>query len=370
MSTPDTFTQLLEEELTPRPDPEFAAEMDQWADDGFPSRDQRRRPSLRVGAWFDRATGVARSPLGLAGVSTAIAAVFVAAIFLGDTAERTASDDRDSGAASPALAPAPETAEPPEAMRESDSSARSAVPPVPVPPADGGIAPGEPNRRVERSAQMTLAAPKDDFQSTADRILQVTDRHRGFVLRSNVTTGDEPSGDFQLRVPADRLQAALRDLAALGEVKTRSDTGQDVTRQYVSVTDSYAAARAERRALLRRLAAADDDDRMQRLRDRLDQNARERSRLKAQIRSLRERTNYAAISVTLVEKQGGGDDEDGGAGVGGTDDALDDGLGLLVGSFNWLLRALGVLIPLGIVGGAAWWSARTFRRRRREAVLS
>jgi hypothetical protein len=33
------------------------------------------------------------------------------------------------------------------------------------------------------------------------------------------------------------------------------------------------------------------------------------------------------------------------------------------------LRALGVLIPAGLVGGAAWWAARTLRRRRREAVL-
>ena len=353
MSTPDTFTQLLEDELTPRPDPEFAAEMDQWADDGFPRRQERRGPSPRVGAWF-------RSPLGLAGVGTAIAAVFAIAILAGDATERTAS---------PALAPAPETADVP-AMEQSGSSARSALPVPPIPPpADGGIAPGERQRRIERSAQMTLAAPKDDFQSTADRILQVTDRNRGFVLRSNVTTGDQPSGDFQLRVPADRLQTALRDLAALGDVRSRSDTGQDVTREYVSVTDSYAAARAEHRALLRRLAAAADDARIQRLRDRLDQNARERTRLKAQIRSLRERTNYAAVSVTLVEKKGGDDKDDGGGGVGGTGDALDDALGLLVGSFNWLLRALGVLIPVAIVGGAAWWAARTFRRRRREAVL-
>jgi hypothetical protein len=144
--------------------------------------------------------------------------------------------------------------------------------------------------------------------------------------------------------------------------------GQDVTREYVSVTDRVAAARAERRALLRRLATATDDGRIQQLRDRLDQNARELASLRGQIRDLRERTNYAAVSVTLVEKEGG-DGNGGATGGSGTDDALDDSLGLLVGSFNWLLRALGVLIPAGIVAGAAWWAGRTFRRRRREAVL-
>jgi hypothetical protein len=144
--------------------------------------------------------------------------------------------------------------------------------------------------------------------------------------------------------------------------------GQDVTREYVSVTDQLAATRAERRSLLRRLSTATDDSRIQRLRDRLDANGRELASLRGQVRQLRERTNYASVSVTLVEKKDG---EGGGAGAGGsgTDDALDDSLGLLVGSFNWLLRALGVLIPVGILGGASWWAARTFRRRRREAVL-
>jgi hypothetical protein len=240
-----------------------------------------------------------------------------------------------------------------------------------LPSAPGGIAPRERDRRIEQSATMTLASPADNFQSTADEILKVTDRHRGFVLQSNVTTGDQPSGDFQLRIPADRLQAALRDLAALGDVRARSDSGRDVTKEYVSVTDSFADARAERKALLRRLRAADGDAEIQRIRAALDRNAQERAGLRGQIRDLRERTDYAAVSVTLVEKEGGSDEgDDGGAGIGGsTDDALDDALGLLVGSFNWLLRALGALIPAGLLLGAAWWAARTFRRRRREAVL-
>ena len=238
----------------------------------------------------------------------------------------------------------------------------------PVPPPAAGVAPGEENRRIERSSQLTLAAPADGFQSTADRILQVTDRHQGFVLRSNVSTGDQPSGDFQLRIPAAELQAALRDLSGLGDVKGRSDTGQDVTREYVGVSDRLAAVRAERRSLLRRLATATTDARIQRLRDRLDANGRDLASLRGQIRDLRERTNYASVSVTLVERKGG-DGGGGAAGPSGTNDALNDSLGLLVGSFNWLLRALGVLIPAAILGGAAWWAARTLRRRRREAVL-
>jgi len=356
MST-DTFTELLREELTPEPDPRFAREMDEWVAAGFPRRESRRH-GLRP--WMRRAAHAVRSPLGMAAASTAVAGLLVAALVIGDSTQQTTSAP---DATSSAAAPRPQATEP----AADDLQRMLEGQPVPPAAAGRGVAPGEQNRRIERSSQITLAAPADDFQSVGDRILRITDSHDGFVLRSNVATGDHPSGDFQLRVPAGQLQATLRDLAALGDVKARNDMGQDVTREYVSVTDQLAATRAERRALLRRLAAASNDDRIQRLRDRLDANGRELASLRGQIRDLRERTNYASVSVTLVAKKA--DDKGGAAGGSGTDDALDDSLGLLVGSFNWLLRALGVLIPAAIAGGAAWWAARAFRRRRREAVL-
>lgn len=345
MSMPDTFTDLLHEELSATPDPHFAAEMDEWAAAGFPHREPQTPGRARTPRWR------LRSPLALVGGAATVATACVAVGIALNSSDQTL--DHGAAGASGQLTES--------AVGSGDPGADAASPAPAV-----GIAPSEPTRRIERAAQLTLGAPADDFQSVADRIVQVTDRHHGFVLRSQVSTGDSPSGDFQLRIPGRDLQATLRDLSALGDVKARSDTGQDVTREFVTVADSLQAARAERRGLLRRLATATDDARIQRLRDRLDRNARERSRLSAALRDLRERTNYAAVSVSLVEAKR---DSGTGGGAGGTSDALDDSLGLLVGSFNWLLRALGVLIPVALVGGAAWWSARTIRRRRREAVL-
>jgi hypothetical protein len=61
-------------------------------------------------------------------------------------------------------------------------------------------------------------------------------------------------------------------------------------------------------------------------------------------------------------------DGSGGAGS-GTGRALEDALGSLVGILNFAIRALGVLIPLAIMGGLAWLAFAALRRRRREAVL-
>jgi hypothetical protein len=355
MSTPDTFTQLLEEELTPAPDSEFAREMDEWAAAGFPRRQETKPRRFRVPS-----IGWLRSPAGMGAAASALAAAAIAVVLIADSAEQTTTGSGDFAASTTEADPTSPVPTTQEAPSDDDQAGRS----LPA-PSGGSVAPGERDRKIERQAQLTLAAPGDDFQSVADRVIQTTDKHEGFVLRSQVSTGDNPTGDFQLRIPADRLQPALRDLAALGDVRARSDTGQDVTREYVSVTDQLATARAERRALLRRLASATDDARIQQLRDRLDRNGRELASLRGQIRGLRERTNYAAVSVSLVEGKSESNEE----GATGLGDAFDDAGSLLVGSLAWLVRALGVLIPAGIVAAAAWWGARSIRRRRREAVL-
>jgi uncharacterized protein DUF4349 len=136
-----------------------------------------------------------------------------------------------------------------------------------------------------------------------------------------------------------------------------------VTRGFASFADRLHAARAERRGLLRRLERADSDREARAIRERLNLVAAEIRGLREQLRDLRERTTYAAVTVTLEEKDG---DEGGG---GGTGEAFDDALGSLVGAFNVAIRVLGVLIPLALVAGLAWLGATALRRRRREAAL-
>ena len=187
-----------------------------------------------------------------------------------------------------------------------------------------------------------------------------------FVLRSSVSTGDdsERGGSFDLRIPAESLRTALADLSKLGHVRARREAGSDVTPAYVSVRDRLEAARAERESLLRRLAAADTDAAAERIRTRLAGVSLRIERLRREFGALRERTNYSAVTVDLEASDG-----DSGAGGGGTRDALDDSLGLLADSLNLLVRALGVLIPLALIGGLGWLGGRILRRRRREAAL-
>ena len=316
---------LLLSHDAPEPDLGFEARLGERVRAGFPRR--RRLPKLR------------RPPLPvLAGAAALLLAVAVAIPLL-------RSDNRDEPTTA-LSAPAPKAADV-ERFSRGEASA----------PAAG--------RRIERSAALTIAAPGGELDRIADGVTAVADRHRGFVLRSSVTSGDEGTsgGSFDLRIPADELQPSLRELASLGKVRSRTQSGQDVTREYVTVSDRLEAARAERKSLLRRLERADTNTEAEAIRHRLDLVAAEIRGLRGQLRDLRLRTNYASVSVTLGPDQG---NSGGGSGFG---DAFDDFTGSLAASGELALRALGVALPLSLLALIAWWSLRLGRRRRRESAL-
>ena len=258
--------------------------------------------------------------------------------------------------------------------------------PVPIPPesaqdraaaggtsalrAQPGFVPGERARKIERTISLELESPADELARVADEITAVTGRFGGFVLSSSVSTGEDGSGgDFELRIPSERLQPALRELSSLATVRSQEQSGRDVTREQVTAQDRLQAARAERASLLRRLEQAATDDEAEALRRRLDLVAGEINGLRGQLRDLRLRTDYAVVNVSL---QPSGQDSDGGSGGAGAsfDDAVGDAGDLLVGTAGVLIRILALALPLALIGLIGWLVARIFRRRRRESVLA
>jgi len=344
----------------PRPAPVFAEEMRERVEAGFPPRDKSRaRPAAAL-----RRLNVGRKRINLTVVGGTVASLLLVVVIglavssgpggdvsdgvggAGDVVEEQSADDAGGGGA------------------ESDRAAPStSAPPAP----GGGFAPGRRDRKIERSIAMTLTAPEDEITKVADGVNRVTARHGGFVLRSELDTGgDGAQGSFELRIPSNRLQGALRDLAATATVSSQSQSGQDVTREHVTATDRLQAARAERRSLLRRLEDAETDEDAEAIRARLDLVAGEINGLRGQLRGLRLRTEYAIVSVDLI-----GDDEDGsGSGSAGAfDDAVGDAGDLLVGFAGVLIRVLAIALPLGIIALVAWLIGATLRRRRRESAL-
>ncbi|HEY7454970.1 MAG TPA: DUF4349 domain-containing protein [Thermoleophilaceae bacterium] len=274
----------------------------------------------------------------------------------GSAAEPGAGDDAGGGSAG---ATSERTAKSEQALSRSPALA--------VPPAEDNFAPGRSDRRIERSISLELEMPVDEMSRVAEQVTAVTNRHGGFVLSSSVSTGEDSSGgDFSLRIPATELRPAIRDLSALADVRSQSQSGRDVTRHFVTATDRLQAARAERRSLLRRLENATTDEEVEAIRTQLDIVAGEINGLRAQLRNLRLRTNYAVVNVSLLAKDG----DEGGGGAGSFDDALGDASDLLVTVAGLIVRALAVLLPLGLIALVAWLAGRALRRRQRESALA
>jgi hypothetical protein len=356
----------------PEPTPEFRERLDWQVESGF----KKPRGSRR--AWWQPLLQPAAA-LGLTA-----AAVLVVALAAGGLSGSNnddsggasgaqgalATDDSGGGGRGAGESDSRGTAEPAlSAPRQSSKSAGGADQSAAtvLPPSGGGFAPGRSDRKIERSVALELEMPVDEMAHVADQVTAVTNRYGGFVLNSSLSTGnDGAGGDFDLRIPANRLRSAVRDLSALAEVRTQSQTGRDVTREHVTTKDRLRAARAERRSLLRRLEVATTDDEAEAIRRRLDLVAGEINGLRAQLRGLRLRTDYSVVTVTLAARDG----ESGGAGGGSFDDALGDAGSLLVSVAGWIVRGLAVALPLALLALAGWAVGRVVRRRQRESALA
>ena len=365
----------------PEPSASFAADLEErvWA--GFSGRPPEGEASGRAPRASRRTAK--RWPISLDRTAVgAMAALALGLVVVGGllssyedtTPERGASPVTDGGSAAPPRAPE-EGAEALSGERGLESgpstlpqiqpfSSDSAAPRAGSP----GFAPEQPQRRIERIASLTLAAPEDRIDAVSEAIVAATTRHRGYLVSSSTFSGEDEAagGSFDLRVPVDELRATLAELAALGTVRAQSQTGEDLTEPVATAGDRLDGARADRRGLLRRLERAETDRQARALRRQLDLVSGEIRGLRAQLEALEERTDFARVSVTLVDESSSG-----AAGTpSSTESALDDALGSLLGAFNLFVRALGVLVPLALVGGLAWLAFAAARRRRREAALS
>jgi hypothetical protein len=111
-----------------------------------------------------------------------------------------------------------------------------------VPPGKGPM--------IVRTAGVTLTTR--DFDHARAGLDDILRRHRGYVGQLNVNTpvGVGRTLTATLRVPADQLDATLAELRKLGRVEAESQSGQEITAQYVDLEARLSnGSNAERRLI-------------------------------------------------------------------------------------------------------------------------
>lgn len=356
----------------PVPTEEFGRRMDDRAAAGF----RPKRPGAEASGRASFAGRLRRPLPALAGAASLLVAILVAAsLYAGGGEVATTTTDTgtdtalplvegDGGGGEQASGGAVQDVAPAEG---SSAGGRSAV------TTEGLVAPrsagerdnlsGRENRRVDRSAQVTLAAPADELQEVGAGIASIADRHRGVLMSSTLTTGEagRGGGSFELEVPVDELPSTLAELSDLATVRSLTQAGDDQTARFVRRGDDVDELRAQLDDLQAELAAAATDDEFEAIRAEIRATRDEISAAERAFESVRERTAFATIAIALVE----GEERQTGLGA-----AVDDGVDLLEDALGLAIRALGVALPLGLLAAAAWWIAGVLRRRQRESALA
>jgi len=324
-----------------------------------------RRPSARRRLRLPT-PGLGRAPLALGTAACAfIVAIAALSGVIGGDGDQSS---RSSKSGSPGVTATPSKDSGGQSSAQESGGAPQAALALPASPPNADVAPRAPERKVERSAELSLAPERRQVADVADGVVRTTDRVGGFVVSSSVSSGGDGTGaTFELRVPSARLQQALAGLSKLAHVRSRTENALDITSRFASPRRRLADATAERRGLLRQLETAATANETASVRIRLRAANRRIDRARAQLRRLQNRVSYAALSVDVQPRRASSGSGDAGAWSPG--DALDDALSVLGTSLGIALVAAAVLLPLSLLVAALWGGNRLFVRRRREGAL-
>jgi len=168
------------------------------------------------------------------------------------------------------------------------------------------------------------------------------------------------SGTLVVRVPSEKLDAALKDFRRLGKTVRMSSSGVDVAGQFVDLDARIRAAKAEETQLLDLMRQARTLSDTLEIRGRLTDVREEIEQLTTQKGFLQSQVDFATLHATVYEPQAAPED----FGPGRFDDAFDKAFQIAQAIFAGTILVLGVLVPLAMIGGVIWLMVALVRRRR------
>ena len=167
--------------------------------------------------------------------------------------------------------------------------------------AAAGTAPAD--RKIIYTADLDLVV--DDFQGFEKQLPQVIEAAGGFVAsrKTDRRHGDHRQGSWTIRVPVAKYDSLLSGITALGFARSRNETSQDVTEDYVDLQARISNHRKLEQRILDML-----EHRSGKLEDLLEME-RELSRVRetiermeGRLRVLTDQTDLATIRLAVTEQ--------------------------------------------------------------------
>jgi Domain of unknown function (DUF4349) len=259
----------------------------------------------------------------------------------------------------------PETAAPDFGSVEADRVGKGSGAAAP-PDANALGAGGDRAQRIAATLGVEVEG-SDDVSLASQEALDLTRRLGGYVVSSQVVTGDDAQAVLTVRVPVGRVQEALVELSALGRIVSQNVTIDDL-QQTLDTLERRERTLVAQIAVVRAKLESDDLGPIERaqLQARLRTLRAELTQIRGGLRSTNAEAANATIRLTVVTPESGGV----AAPPSKLDRTLDEALNVLVWEGVIVLALAIVAAPFLVVALAAWLGTRLYRRREEERLLA
>ena len=204
-----------------------------------------------------------------------------------------------------------------------------------------------------------------DVTASADALKALAVQKGGYLSSSNIqkNTNNRLYATVVLRVPQAQFDSTMDGVKAVGTVKSVSTSGQDVTEEYVDLQaqkTSYQNQLAQYNEIMKKADKIEDVIKIQ---AQINQVQTALDRIEGRMRYLDSRIDLSTITVSLQEPEPVGG-ETGHSFI----TAINEGISGFLGMIDGLIVVVFTLLPLIIIGGAAWGVYRW--RKNKNAALS
>ena len=155
---------------------------------------------------------------------------------------------------------------------------------------------------IARTASLSIVAK--DFGSVEAAVKAITTHYHGYIaeLSTSLPQNSARTLTATVRIPSSQLEAALKQLKQLGRVEQESQSGEDVTKQYVDLAARLRNSRATEQRLLHVLRnnagkvkdILETEKEIERVRGEIEQ-------MEADQRALKTRIDFAGLQLSLTE---------------------------------------------------------------------
>lgn len=217
------------------------------------------------------------------------------------------------------------------------------------------------DRKVIKTAQLSIEVK--EFQAAMEEVARIAAQSGGFVSdsRSYVTTSKQHRGSVTMRVPEKEFQGVIEKLRKLGEVKSESSTGQDVTEEYIDLEARLNNYKKQEQRLLEILDKAKTVEEVLKVEEQLARVRGEIERITGRIIYLKNRIELASITVELFEPEPIAQSL-------GIRNSISEAVSGFIATINGLIVLTGTLLPVIILAALLWYAVSSWRRRKAKAA--